>query len=119
MSIEFDKHKALAMPVFPKYREKVSKGEGLVSFESTVYAHLERFSRIDVYVIPVITTYLSKKITAKDKQHFLDEHLKRCLVISKYFKNTEENLAIYPIIDSISKEQPEIDFLTELHTKYP
>lgn len=113
-----DTPQILAMPRFPEYKEEIGK-DGVVTFKSTVYGHLENYSRVDVYLIPVITMYKTNELGTESKQQFLNAHLQRCLVTSKYYKCTEENLRPYPVIDSISKLEGEETFMLNLHTKYP
>ncbi len=108
---DLTKEYIVSLPSFPAYKE--TKVEDVVLYESTVYVHLENAFKVDVYKVPVLSRYRFSRVT----KPFLEDHLKRCLVTSKYMLVTHETVKDYPMVDSLHKFHHDFEF--NLYNKYP
>jgi hypothetical protein len=108
-----EKEEILDLPIFPKYNTSLEVNQ--ITFRSAVHCHYDKGNCIEVYLQPVISVYLTR--VAKDRQMLLEDHLKQCLVISKYMETTSDTFQILPCVDTLFREDSQ--FTHKLHTLYP
>jgi len=108
-----EKEEILDLPIFPKYNTSLELNQ--ITFRSAVHCHYDKGNCIEVYLQPVISVYLTR--VAKDRQMLLEDHLKQCLVISKYIETTSDTFQILPCVDTLFREDSQ--FTHKLHTLYP
>lgn len=102
------------IPRYPKI-EEIYVDDTVLTLRSTVFVHNDRGATIDIFLLPVVGTYIVR--TTRDRNRFLEAHLRECLRVSKYFVLSLEIRNALPCIDSLSKGDPEL--LHKLHYMYP
>ena len=103
----------LKLPIFPKYLVEIDGNE--IKHSSAVYVHYDKEECVEVLLQPVVNLHiLCKGVT---KQMFLEQHLKHCLIISKYANITSDFRELLPCVDTLLKQDK--DFLHTLHYQYP
>lgn len=111
---QLGKSKILKIPRYPRV-EVTFEEDNVVTLKSTVFVHNDRGATIDIFLLPVIGTYIVT--SSRDRNRFIEAHLRECLRISKYFVLSVEIRNVLPCIESITKGDPEL--LHKLHYMYP
>ena len=107
------KQDILDLPIFPEYKLEICDRE--IKYSSSVYVHYEKEKCVEILLQPVISDFRALKRT--NRQELLNNHLRSCLMISKYAIITLEHKELLPCIDTVFKVDEH--FLDIIHNTYP
>jgi hypothetical protein len=107
------KEEILALPIYPKYLVETNGNE--IVHSSAVYVHYDVGDYVEVLLQPVKNMHITCKGVTKEM--FLEQHLKHCLIISKYAEITSDFREWLPCVARLDKKDP--DFTHTLHYTYP
>lgn len=100
------------MKIFPEHTEEIDNK--YYTFTSGIYVLVDKGETVDVYLYPVISTYVIKN--RKLKKQFLLQHLKECLRLTKYIDLETLDFRVMALVTSLDKDDPK--FLEKIHYKY-